>query len=226
MAPQSVPAGVAQEEYNRRLAYAQAKLGSTSSAMGRTYIQYGPPDQIDERGSNAQTPTQIWRYNYLENFRSNVEFEFAPGNAPQSVRINWPPPLATYEGGPGAAAPLAEALSRESRDRGGPLAANTIAGLPGRHASFQIYPTGEFQTLSVPLDSLSGRVDILGQIKMLLDTGATGQIVASVRDNVQASAGTYQAKFMLTAGSYVCGLIVKEQATGRMYGETINFEVK
>ena len=229
MGPQSAPAGTPQDEYNRRLAYAQAKFGSTSSAMGRTYIRYGPPDQIDDRTSNAQNASQIWRYNYLENFRSNVEFEFTPWNGHLNVRINWPPPLATYEGEPDVAATLAEALSREGQGRGESVATKTIAGLPGRHASFQIYPAAEFQTLLVPLDSLSGRIDIEGQIKTRLDTGAGAQNVANFagfRDNIQAAAGTYQGNFILKPGSYVCDLIVREQATGRIYGETIRFEVK
>jgi hypothetical protein len=102
---------------------------------------------------------------------------------------------------------------------------NFIAGLPTRHASMQIYPASEFQTLSVPLDAMSGRVDILGQIKTLGDAEPARQ-VGLLRDGLQAGAGTYQAKFILNAGSYVCSLIVREQATGRMYGETITFEVK
>ena len=160
--------------------------------------------------------------------KSNVAFYpiDVRGTAPQIIRSDSPPPLATYEGAPGVVATLTEALSRERQGRGEPVAANPIAGLPGRHASFQIYPAGEFHTLSVPLDSLSGVVDILGEIKMRLDTGAAGQNVAAVRDSIQASAGTFRANFTLSAGSYVCGLIVRERATGRMYGETIDFEVK
>ena len=69
-------------------------------------------------------------------------------------------------------------------------------------------------------------VDILGQIKTRLDTGAAGQNVAAVRDSIRASAGAFQANFTLSAGSYVCGVIVRERATGRMFGETIDFEVK
>jgi beta-lactamase regulating signal transducer with metallopeptidase domain len=218
---QSAPASVSDGEHNRRLAYAREKFGSTSSAMARTYIRYGPPDQIEDRGPGVQ----IWRYNYLENFHNRVEFEFGPGTGPAAVRINWPPPLATYEGAPGADASLADALNREGRGRGAAVTTVAVAGLPGQ-ASFQIYPAGELQSLSVPLDSLSGTIDILGQIKAATAPDAAAQTVATVRDVVQASAGSYQARFLLQAGSYVCGLIVKEQATGRMFGETIHFEVK
>jgi hypothetical protein len=76
----------------------------------------------------------------------------------------------------------------------------------------------------VPLDSLSGPVDVIGLIRT--DSGKYAQ---NVRDYIRiksAPAGPYTASFMLDAGSYVCILVVREQATGRMYGETINFEVK
>jgi beta-lactamase regulating signal transducer with metallopeptidase domain len=56
------PVGMSPNEYNQRVAEAQQKFGSTSGEMARTYIMYGPPDQI-EGGTNAQTPSQIWRYN-------------------------------------------------------------------------------------------------------------------------------------------------------------------
>ena len=79
----------------------------------------------------------------------------------------------------------------------------------------------------MPLDSLSGRVDIVGQIRMGSNAGAKGPIVANVQDNSQApAAGAYTAHFTLGPGSYVCSLLVREQDTGRMFGETINFEAK
>jgi BlaR1 peptidase M56 len=136
-------------------------------------------------------------------------------------------PLATYDGQPDIPASLVDALHRESRESAGPAAA-PIAGLPGRHASVQIYPDKDVFSpdrqrcgLSVPLDSFAGQVDILGEI-----VAAEGAAEENVRDSVQASARTWEADFMLKAGSYVCRLIVREQATGRIYGETINFEVK
>ncbi len=198
----------------RRLEYAQLNFGSASTLMGRTYIKYGAPDQIDG---------QIWRYNYLEDFGGRAEFEFGPGNNGRNRHINWPPPVATYPGVPGAALPLVETLNREHIE---PVITNAIAGLPGRHASFQIYPGPVYRALSVPLDSLSGLVEVVAEIMPRSNPPATGQPIAEVRDGVQAAAGTYEATFTLAPGSYVCALIVKEQATGRTYGEVINFEVK
>jgi hypothetical protein len=36
----------------------------------------------------------------------------------------------------------------------------------------------------------------------------------------------YNTGFTLQAGSYICRVLVREQATGRVYTEAINFEVQ
>jgi beta-lactamase regulating signal transducer with metallopeptidase domain len=224
----SIPAGIGADEYNRRVSYAQANYGSAASPMGRTYIQYGPPDQIEDRGSNGKSPATIWRYNYLDSFHSSVEFEF--GTRSGETRINYPPPLAMFSGEPGnaaALAPLAENLSRTRQSGSTSTETGPITGLPGAHTSFQIYSAPEFSTLLVPLDSLSGAVDILAQIKKRGDDGSIGQMVANLMNgNTQRSTEPFQARFTLPAGSYVCSVLVRENATGRMYGETISFEIK
>ncbi len=212
-------------EHDRRISEAQAKFGSTTNSLARAYIKYGPPDQIGA-GSNPQNPSQIWRYNYIESFHNNVELEVSEGGRAGLPHINWPPPSATYEGTRGGDAALAETLRLELQHRGEATPANLIAGLPGGHASMQTYPAGEPQTLLIPLASLSGRVDILAQIRMLTSANAAGQTIANSRDVVQASAGIQRTAFTLKAGSYICNVVVREQATGQMYGETIAFEVK
>ncbi|MGA3016369.1 MAG: M56 family metallopeptidase [Bryobacteraceae bacterium] len=222
--------------YSRRLAYADAHfalatgdrtMAGSQTSMGRTYIRYGPPDQIEDHSSDPQNPSQNWRYNYLEDFHSSVEFQFVRAGNGYRERINWPPPMATFEGVGGGAGGLALALSRESQLRGGAVAESVKPGLPGRHASMRIYPVRDYRRLSIPLDSLSGRVDILGEIRTLSNTGAEGSAVANVRDSADASTGgDWEANFTLEPGSYVCRVLVREQATGQMYGETINFEVK
>jgi beta-lactamase regulating signal transducer with metallopeptidase domain len=233
ISPQSPPAAVLLEGYGRgpRFDEVRAKFGSESNARARTHLLHGPPDQIEDRSSNSQNPSEIWRYNYLENFHSSVEFEFATGTnaGPRDMRINWPPPTATYYGVPGAPAALAEALSREGQGRGAAAATastNVIAGLPAGDATLQIWPAGELQTLSVPLASIAGEVDIVAQIKTAGNSSETGRTLAAVRDHFQPKAGTYVAKFILGAGSYVCSLIARDQTSGNVYGETIDFEVK
>jgi beta-lactamase regulating signal transducer with metallopeptidase domain len=195
--------------------------------MDRLESLYGHPDQIDDRSSDAQNPVKIWRYNYLEDFHSNVELEFAPGRA---MHINSPLPV-TFYGQPGVAAGLVRSLPAEFFHGSDPTAENTIAGFPGGHASMQIYPPRYYRILSVPMDSLSGPVDVIGLIRTNSDetpqTGGLKPKLATVRDYIKdAPAGPYTATFTLDAGAYVCNVVVREQATGRMFGETINFEVQ
>jgi hypothetical protein len=49
---------------------------------------------------------------------------------------------------------------------------------------------------------------------------------SDLRDCVEVSAGTYQSAFTLKPGSYVCPVVLREQTTGRIFGETIHFDVK
>jgi hypothetical protein len=198
--------GAPQDGESERLAYAREKFPDSQVKI-RTYEGYGEPDQMEVRGA-----AQIWQYKYLENFGSNVEFAFSQVNGHSTVHINWPPPRSVFQGTAGA-------------EPGTPMSERAVERLPGGHASLQVYPAEEFQTLSAPLDSLSGQVEFFGQIKTLSDTGVMKPI-AFVRDNLQASGGPGTANFVLKAGSYVCSLVVKEQATGKVYGETIRFEVK
>jgi beta-lactamase regulating signal transducer with metallopeptidase domain len=231
--PAAAPAALAlaapQDEADRR-AYAMehysmaADNATRLSGMGRVYVRYGPPDQKLSKGTG-----EIWRYNYLEDFRSDVEFEFSHPNGFENPRVNWPLP-ATFEGLPGVSVALVEALDRETHAQRG---AAPVAGLPVRHAAMLIYAgTGWPRTLTVPLDSLTGQIDILGQVQTRPNT-AEVQTVAVVRDHVRIASpaggpsnGTYTAGFTLPPGSYICSVILREQSSGTTYGETINFEVK
>jgi VWFA-related protein len=178
----------------RRMEEARAKFGNSMSAMSRAYIRYGPPDQVEDRGADGQ----IWRYNYLDSFRSRTEFEFAAGNNFGGMRINWPPPVATYEG----------------------------AGFPGRHATVRTYPAGEFQVLTIPMEGLSGPADIV--VNVLAVAASRSQLVANARDHVSIAGGVGGAtyNFVLQQGSYTCTVTLAEQATGKTYSENIRFEVR
>jgi beta-lactamase regulating signal transducer with metallopeptidase domain len=227
--PQAAPAGPARLEVEAALA-ALVKFGSPFSAATRIYKRYGAPDQIDDRGSDAQNPLQIWRYNYLEDFGGNAEFEFAPGKA---MHINYPPPV-TYDGVPGVPAGWLQTLPAEFFHGSDPAAASAVPGLPsGKNASMQVFPARQYRVLSMPMDALSPAVDIMAQVRTnsgqaLQDAGVKTDVTSGVRDFIKWSAPetpTYTASFTLDPGSYLCIVVVREQATGRMYGETINFEV-
>jgi VWFA-related protein len=168
---------------------------------------------IDARGVLA-VPSDTWPQQPIEQARANV------GSA--STRA----PLVTYTGTPAVASTLTQAFDGQ---RTTPVNAAIIAGLPGRHAEFQTYPAGERQVLTVPLVELSGRIDIVAEIRKAPGSGDT-PVVANLRDFVTIreprTSGMYEAKFALGAGSYTASLLVRENATGRQFAETISFEVK
>ena len=82
------------EEHYRRIAYANERYASGipgwKTDRGRIYIQYGPPDEIEDHssggtyqrpmeeggGSTSTYPFQIWRYRYIEDVGSDVLIEF------------------------------------------------------------------------------------------------------------------------------------------------------
>ncbi|HEV8042283.1 MAG TPA: GWxTD domain-containing protein [Bryobacteraceae bacterium] len=82
------------EEHYRRIAYANEHFASGipgwKTDRGRTYIVYGPPDEIeshpsggsyqlpqDQGGGQSQAfPFETWRYRYIERIGANVVFEF------------------------------------------------------------------------------------------------------------------------------------------------------
>jgi GWxTD domain-containing protein len=82
------------EEHYRRIAYVNDHFASGipgwKTDRGRTYIVYGPPDEIDSHpsggtyqlpqdqgGSQSQAfPFETWRYRYIQGIGTNVVFEF------------------------------------------------------------------------------------------------------------------------------------------------------
>ena len=131
-----------------------------------------------------------------------------------------------YTGAPENSSPLVQAL--EASGGGAPSTA-VIAGLPSRHAELRMAPAVFGQTLVVPLDGLSGKIDIVAEVRWLTGFGEGG-VAANLRDyvNIRESGPTaqYNSRFTLTAGSYVAKVLVREQSTGRMFAETISFQVE
>jgi hypothetical protein len=157
--------------------------GPENATMWRLSRKYGQPDTVD-----AGADRQIWRYDFLRAFNSKAEFELTPANDPKHIRINWPPPLATYK---------------------------------SAHASIQTYPSSAWQVLSIATESLSGHVQVYGQIQLR----GSVETKAVFRDDVAAPEGR-QFQFVFPAGSYVCALTAHEAYTKRSFSETIEFDVK
>ncbi|MBI4481513.1 MAG: GWxTD domain-containing protein [Acidobacteria bacterium] len=82
------------EEYYRRIAYVNERFGSGrpgwKSDRGRTYITFGPPDEIESHpaggsyqrkpweggGTTSTYPFEVWRYRHISGIGSDVEIEF------------------------------------------------------------------------------------------------------------------------------------------------------
>ena len=70
------------EEHYRRVAYANDRfppsLPGWKADRGRTYIQFGPPDEIESHpgGNQGSNPDEIWRYRWIEGTANNVELRF------------------------------------------------------------------------------------------------------------------------------------------------------
>jgi len=180
--------------------------------------RYGSPDQIEQRDNGTKPPSQIWRYNYLSDFQSRAEFEFMGPKA--GFRINWPPPLATFEGTPAVVQNLADQLTNGR-------ALPPTGGLSGAHAEMQTYPSGVPQRLVVPIVPSTGGFDIAAEVDSL-----NGARVEDVRDHIMLNPradgpplGRYDARFILAPGAYVCNVALRDE-TGHIYTEMIIFEVK
>ncbi len=217
------PAATAQSSSSPRMEQYSAVMAKTQRTPppDRIRAKYGPPDQIEDRVSDPQRPSQVWRYNYIADFGGNVEFEFPMVNGEaQSPRINWPRPVAAFEGTPEAATSISDSLVRLDPLPGMP-ASRVIAGLPGRHASLQIYSAKDYRVLTIPLDGLSGTVDVVTRV-------SSGRRAFGGHSTADASAGQVQMNISLVLDPGPCEyhVLLRERATGRMFGETIKFEVK
>jgi beta-lactamase regulating signal transducer with metallopeptidase domain len=227
-APQPAPAAAPQESAAASADYSHF----TNRSMASTFVLFGPPDQIEFHDVDTDRPTQIWRYRYLERFHSNVEFEFMT-KSKFGMRLNYPPAQSfegTSVGDASAAALLARVMAREAKGQRDQAVPPPTAGLPGRHSSIQIAlqvsPTEWLVNLTVPMDRLSGRVDLIGQVVEMLPTGEKGPTAGNFRDYTDAASTPWQSALTLRPGSYVCRLLVREQASGQMYTEEIPFELK
>jgi hypothetical protein len=171
---------------------------------------------------------EIWQYDYLDAYQSRVTLEFAPG-ARFAARVTWPPQTTFDGGGQNDVASITVLANELGRELHKDTSAPPLSGLTGRLAfvepSLRINRVEQLMNLVVPMDSFSGRVDLIGQVTTVPSAGGKGMVVATVRDAFDAGTGTFQTAFTLIPGPHVCNLMVREQATGVMYSESIPFQV-
>lgn len=165
---------------------------------------YGDPD---ERVRTSEG--EIYRYTFLAAFHDHVEFELKDSWSPHIPRINWPLPVSSHEG------------------QGIPGYGNASPALPRRHSMAFGNADPRVWTISIPLDSLSGVLQVGAQVFQLLDDTHERALAASYGDhNVHSSTGTVQTLFLLKPAQYVCEVTVTETATGRRFTEDISFSSK
>jgi GWxTD domain-containing protein len=87
------------EEHYRRIAYANARFAGSKPGWktdrGRTYIVWGPPDEIDshpsggsdDNGARVVTPFETWRYLYMEGVGRNVSLKFVDNSHTGDYRL-------------------------------------------------------------------------------------------------------------------------------------------
>jgi GWxTD domain-containing protein len=99
----------AKEEHYRRIAYANEHFASGipgwRTDRGRTYIEYGPPDEIEshssggsyerpmsEGGGETETyPFEQWRYRYIDGVGQNIILEFVDKTMSGEYRMTMDP---------------------------------------------------------------------------------------------------------------------------------------
>jgi GWxTD domain-containing protein len=97
------------EEHYRRIAYANEHYASGvpgwKTDRGRIYIEYGPPDEINDHssggsyqrpieeggGETSTFPFQQWRYRYIEDVGSDINIEFVDPTMSGEFRITMDP---------------------------------------------------------------------------------------------------------------------------------------
>jgi len=97
------------EEHYRRIAYANEHYASGipgwKTDRGRIYIEYGPPDEIEDHssggfyerppeeggGETSTYPFQQWRYRYIEGMGNNIILEFVDPTMSGEFRLTMDP---------------------------------------------------------------------------------------------------------------------------------------
>ena len=146
------------EEHYRRIAYANERFSSGlpgwKTDRGRTYILWGPPDEIESHpsggtydrppeqggGSTTTYPWELWRYRHLEDIGDNIELEFVDPSSSGEYHLTMDP---------GEKDALAKV----------PGAGPSIGEMLGLYTKAQRFTNTNGTTLPVPIGGLSAGMD-------------------------------------------------------------------
>jgi bla regulator protein blaR1 len=193
------------QEHYRRIAYANERFGAPvpgwKTDRGRTYIIFGPANEIESHPSSrgGSIPYEIWRYPRIDGLGDRIEFAFTDPNLNGEYRLE-----STRRGYP---VPGADAASE-------PI----VFGSPGSVAVL-VWADRTIGIVLAPVE-LQGDVNIYGRI-----TGPSGKVVAvfeqaTLRQSFRKVYVTPQAP-----GAYSLTLVQKN-SSGASLSRMVAFEVK
>jgi GWxTD domain-containing protein len=157
------------EEHYRRIAYANEHFPSGipgwKTDRGRIYIEYGPPDEIDDHssggtytrpteeggGDTSTFPFVQWRYRYIEGVGSNIMIEFVDTTMSGEFRMTMDPSekdALLYV--PGAGLTMSEQMGVTSKD-------DRFSRNDGTHLGI---PTSEMPSSMQPFERLQQYVNL------------------------------------------------------------------
>ena len=200
------------EEHYRRIAYTNEHFSTPSGLsgwktdMGRIYITFGPPDEIDSHpdggsyqrpvedgGGTASTyPFQQWRYRYIQGIGNNIIIEFVDRDRTGDFHMTSDP--SEKETG---AAPAIKAGATVQ-----PVGANGVR-------------------FSVPLDRYGDR-PVAVSVRVL----ASDRHLVQTFENTIHGQMSFTGVLALTPGSYTLRVVVRDPATASPATDSIPFEVK
>ena len=224
------------EQHYRRIAYANehftASIPGWKTDRGRIYIEYGPPDEIDdhssggaytrpavEGGGNTSTfPYVQWRYRHVEGVGDNMVIEFVDPNLSGEFRMTMDPSekAALFQAPPHTpAAPAAFPLDINVLDVS--VGIKTLEHDPPNPSKDVVITT--------QAPAASGKVEIHGEI-----TTMDRRTVAAFEGTVEATPGQarnlYQRTIPLIPGHYRLKVLVRDSMDGRMGTYEKGFEVQ
>jgi GWxTD domain-containing protein len=188
------------EEHYRRIAYSNERYASSipgwKTDRGRIYIQYGPPDEIEDHPATATTTAfQQWRYKWIAGMGTNIIVEFIDPGGTQEYRMTMDP-------------------REKETARPLPITASVVPGVGTDAQPRRV-------NITIPLDTRGHKAHVVGSVMT-----AAGRPVANIEDMANTIANTHTSTFLLVPGSYRVRFTVTDQVDGTVYQGEIPLDVR
>jgi len=222
------------EEHYRRIAYANDHYGTGipgwKTDRGRTYITYGPPDEINSHpsggayqrpveqggGTTSTVPFEQWTYRHIEGVGENILIEFVDATKTGEYRMTTDPSAKERSDYIIDGSLLSGVTGAAADNHIAPVKTGATAQVMGATAT-----GGRMVLLSIPLNYGDHKVNVLGTI-----TSMTRRPVQAFEQTIPGPAPQYTRIVPLAPGSYRLNIVLKDLATGVLAHDEIEFEVK